>query len=320
MRPYFNLITIGYDSDQSLSLRRAITSINRSGDAFIAWSSLDPAHLSCPEFVPALLDSADAIVCSGLTDARKAAVLAQLLVHRPDVPVIPVACTPDVVLLCARWGSLCDPVPTASRNMCPLALVLSALGQPSPFNLETALRLLVWQLRPGSIAEPALPLTYPAVGFWYPDRGCSDDWRTFSQTIARRYAAAPTGSRILLLCQRAQVIAGNDAHLRAAISALEAFGLEVVPLFCGEHTHSHADFIAGILAADLVVDAAGLPLALQFGGGLPVVVARRHGITGTIVPDQALVERVAREICRALAIRRRPGAGKVVAFPNASGQ
>jgi|GEM_PF-5348528 len=340
MRPHCNLITIGYDMDQTLSLRRAITALNRSGNAFCAWSGLDQEILVDPETArsaSALLDSADAIFCHGLPDCRSAGLLAGLLSNRPDVPVIPVACSPEVVLLSARWGCFFTealaPDSTESDDLCTLARLLRALHHPSPYNLETALRLLVWQLRPGSILEPPLPVAYPQIGFWHPDRGLHADWRAFQRARTSRFPATPS-ARILLLCHRSQIIGENDAHLRAAITALEARGIDVVPLFGDEYSFLNPDFLAGILSANLVVDASGqtpatfrnkapatrCPVSLQWGDNPPVIVACINEVTGAIVPDHALVEHAAQEICHTLFRRRKSGSRKLLTFPHASGQ
>ncbi|MFZ5828228.1 MAG: cobaltochelatase subunit CobN, partial [Bacillota bacterium] len=256
------LVAIGFEPAQAGPLRQAAAAL---GPDQIAWRPLPVAALQEPAALAAALDQADGLLCTTVLDPADARALSALLAERSRLAFIPVAPNAPDLLSRARLGSFdasaaatpwlhpaaraaaaeglkLPPVaapliqslaqfahrlPPEAGDLALLGRVLQAVQNPSPANAHLALQTLRWALRPGSVAEPPWPQRYPRTGFYHPDRGLFPDWSAFEKALT----PAKHEGRVMLVCFRPQVIAGDDAHLRALICALEAQSLQVIPWF-----------------------------------------------------------------------------------------
>ncbi len=107
--------------------------------------------------------------------------------------------------------------------------------------------------------EPQPPVEYPEVGVYHP---------RMKGRIAEDAAALPTSSkargRVGILLLRSYLLAGNSGHYDGVIAALEAQGLDVVPVFAaGLDARPAIDqyfFRDGVTAVDAVISLTGFSL------------------------------------------------------------
>ncbi|MFZ5816414.1 MAG: cobaltochelatase subunit CobN [Bacillota bacterium] len=233
------LLAIGFDSPGARPLLEAARAL---GPERVAWRSLPASALRQPDPLVQALDGADGLLFTTLLDPEQAAALLPLLQGRPWLAVIPAPPNAPELMATARLG-----LPDPAREREVLGRLLQALQNLSPANGRIALATLLWALC--GEPEPPLPERYPRGGFWHPDHGFLPEWRL----------PAPAGAtgRVGLVAFRPQVVAGDDAHLRALIAALEGEGLEVIP-WCG--TLDALPERPAIPGLDLWINASGFTL------------------------------------------------------------
>jgi len=144
--------------------------------------------------IAALFASADAVICYGQHDSRIATTVAEWLDRMPETPVLPVGCRAKAILRSARLGNfrasddqsnslmsytarvaasigmpvspnpaavvgalpdIVHALPPATGDLRLLGEVVAGLRSPSPTDVEMALRMLAWRVRPGRVPAPA---------------------------------------------------------------------------------------------------------------------------------------------------------------------
>jgi magnesium chelatase subunit H len=123
-------------------------------------------------------------------------------------------------------------VPGSAQDLRVYLLVLQAWLTGSEDNLREMLRVLTLRYAPDAFPKASLGslpqlVDYPEQGLYHPDLPGSRVTERASDLPGRRKASGTVG----LLVMRSYVLAGNTAHYDAVIRALEARGLNVLPVF-----------------------------------------------------------------------------------------